>query len=137
MKMRTNSYWQLSWCVLIAAIAVASLFSGEIMHKPPLNAYIDSGWAHFFAYMAAAALPLLAWKRRTGIAISLGVAILSVVFQILRGLVAGRVFDFDATVINLFGIAAGILLGFNLITHRSRSKEQLASTAERSSSTPQ
>ena len=125
MKMQTKSYWQVSWCVLIAVIALASLFSGEIMHKPPLNAYIDSGWAHFFAYMAAAALPLLAWKRRVGIAVALGVAVLSVLLQILRGLVAGHVVDFDATVINLLGIAAGILLGFNIIAHRSRSKEKL------------
>ena len=125
MKMRTKSYWQLSWCVLIALIALTSLFSGEIMHKPPLNEYIDSGWAHFFAYMAAAALPLLTWKRRTGLAVALGVAILSVLFQILRGLVAGSVVDFDATVINLFGIAAGILLGLNLVTHFSRSAERL------------
>lgn len=119
MKMPTKSYWRLSWCVLIATIALAALFSGDVMHKPPLNAYIDSGWAHFFAYMAAAALPLLAWRRRTGLAISLGVAILSVLFQVLRGLMAGRVVDFDATVINLFGIAAGILLGFNIVTYLS------------------
>jgi choline-glycine betaine transporter len=125
MKMPTKSYWQVSWCVLIAVIALASLFSGEIMHKPPLNAYIDSGWAHFFAYMAAAALPLLAWKRRTGLVVSLGVAVLSIVFQALRGIIAGSPVDLNAIVINLFGIIAGILLGFNIITHRARSKEQL------------
>lgn len=135
MKMPTRSYWQISWCVLIAAIALASLFSGDSMHKPPLNAYIDSGWAHFFAYMAAAALPLLAWRRRTGLMVSFGVAILSVLFQMLRGLIAGHVYDFDATAINLLGIIAGILLGFNIVTHLSHSKDRLTPSTDESSST--
>ncbi|MGB7549858.1 MAG: hypothetical protein WBM14_19140 [Terracidiphilus sp.] len=130
--MPTKSYWQLSWCVLVGAIALAYLLPGDSLHKPPLNAYVDSGWAHFFVYLVAATLPLLAWKRRTGLAVSLGVAILSVVLQVLRGLNAGRAADFDGTVINLFGIAAGILLGLNIVAHRSRSKEHLTPRTDRS-----
>jgi UDP-GlcNAc:undecaprenyl-phosphate/decaprenyl-phosphate GlcNAc-1-phosphate transferase len=106
----------ISWFVLTAAIAIASLLPGANLHDPALSAYINGNWIHFIVYAAAAALPMLAWRFRTGLALSFGISILSVGLQVLRAIVSGRITDHQGTIINLLGIAAGVLLGLNIIT---------------------
>ena len=133
--MLTNSRLKIGLYVLIAVIATASLWPGANLHASPLGAYIGHGWAHFLLYAAAASLALLGWKHRTGLAVSLGIAILSVGLQILRGMLGGCPTDIRALVTNLLGIAAGALLGLNILILSSSSRQQSTADADGSVST--
>jgi hypothetical protein len=84
-----------------------------------ISVYINGDWICFLAFTAVAALPLLAWRLRTGIALSLGTAIVSVGLQVLRGLISSHATDFQNIMIDMLGIAAGILLAFNIRKLRS------------------
>jgi len=118
--------------VFIGVIALGCLLPRASLHDPFLRAYVDSGWVHFLAYAAAATLSLLAWTRRTGIVLSFGLVISSVCLQILRAQASGQVIDYYGTVINILGITAGILLGLNILTLRSRAKQAPPAQAGRS-----
>jgi hypothetical protein len=109
--------------VLIGAILFLSFLPCASLHRPLLNAYINGDWAHFPAHTAAAAVPLLAWRSRRAFALSLGVAVMLVGLQVLCGLISRQPTDLHGTVVNLLGIAAGILLGFNILKLRSRAKQ--------------
>ncbi len=135
MLLMTRSHLGFVWCVLASAAAVASLLPGVSLHNLRFPAYINSNWVHFLAYIVVAALPLLAWSFRTGLAISFGIAILSVGLQVLHGLISCRSIDPHNTEINLLGIASGILLGLNILVLRNRVKERRKSMFDRSQST--
>ena len=109
MLMLIKSRLRLIWWLLTGAIVITSLVPGLTFHDPGISEYINSDWAHFLAYAAAGAITVLAWRLRTGLAISSGMAMLSFGLQVLRGLVAGRGTDFEGAVINLLGLAAGVL----------------------------
>jgi UDP-GlcNAc:undecaprenyl-phosphate GlcNAc-1-phosphate transferase len=109
----------ISWYVLTGGIAIVSVLPDASLHDPALGPYINNNWIHFVAYATVAALPMVAWRVRTGLALSLGMATLSVGLQVLRGLFSGRITNFQGTTINLLGIAAGVLLGLNILTLRS------------------
>jgi hypothetical protein len=132
MLMRISSHLRLCWLVFIGVIALGCLLPRASLHDPFLRAYVDSGWVHFLAYAAAATLSLLAWTRRTGIVLSFGLVISSVCLQILRAQASGQVIDYYGTVINILGITAGILLGLNILTLRSRAKQAPPAQAGRS-----
>jgi glycopeptide antibiotics resistance protein len=66
--------------------------------------------------------------------ISLGVAVISVGLEILRGLFIYRSFHVEDIIVNLFGVAAGILLGWNILTLRSRMSQVDGSGASSSHS---
>ena len=125
MQMPTKPQLQLSWCVFVGLIALASWLPGASLHKPLLGLYIDSGWAHFLAFAIAAFIPLLACRLRTALTLVLGIAILSVSLQVMRGLTATRAIDSYAIVINVLGIAAGILFGLNIGALRDPEKPHL------------
>lgn len=135
MNILTNSRLRISSYLLIGAMALTSL-----LPKPSLNAfgmgpYIDRGWLHFIVYATAATLCLIAWKRSVGLVLAFGLCFLSVVLQVLRAQIAGLWIDYFGMAVNLLGIAAGILLGLNIISSRSRSKPQDQSRPDRSHST--
>ena len=112
-------YLRLAWYILIGSIAFVSLMPGVSLHHPFISVYINGDWICFLAFTAVAALPLLAWRLRTGIALSLGTAILSVGLQVLRGLISRHATDLQGIAINMLGITAGILLALNIRKLRS------------------
>jgi hypothetical protein len=111
--------WRILWYVLTSAIVCVTLIPAVSFHNSILVAIFSTDWTHFLAYAFVATLPMLAWERRTGIAICFGLAMLSVGLQALRGLISGGPIDLDGTVVNLLGITAGILLSLNILTLRS------------------
>jgi hypothetical protein len=117
---------------LTGGVIIASVLPGISLHDPRIADKVNSGWVHFLVYMVAAALPVLGWKFRTGLPMSAGLAILSVVLQSLHGFVTGRGNDSHDIVINLLGIASGILLASNILVLRGRGKARSSSSAERS-----
>jgi hypothetical protein len=123
MKVRINSWLRASWFSLIAAIALLSLLPRSSSLLPLLGPYLDRGWAHFLVYACAATLCMLAWKSRTAMFLVSGLFLLSVGLQLLHNFSIGIGADSFAIIVNLFGTAAGVLLGLNLHTLRIRMKK--------------
>ena len=126
MQMLTKPNLRICWCILIGVISLVSCFPGASLQRPLFGLNIDSGWAHFLVFAVAATIPLLAWMRRTALTLDLGIAILSVGLQLLRGFAANRPMDSAAMVINVLGIAAGILIGLNLGILRAHGTQPLS-----------
>jgi hypothetical protein len=115
----TNRRLQLCWLLLAGTIGIASLLPHA---KIAQGAYFNWPWIHFLVYLAVSILPVLAWRFRTGLAISIGTAVFSVGLEILRGLTLYRSIRFQDIVVNLFGVIAGSLLGLNILTLRTRTR---------------
>jgi|SRR5271165_2464558 len=116
----TSSRLQLLWVLLVGTIVLASLLPYLGIHANFFDAYFNGHWVHFLAYVAASFLPMLAWRRNTGLALSMGMVVLGTGLEIVRAIVEVRSPDIQYIVINVLGIAAGILLGLNILTLRSR-----------------
>jgi hypothetical protein len=121
MLKHVNQRLQFFWCLLAAAIVIASLLPHFNIAKNLLGVNLNWPWVHFMAYLGVSILPVMAWKFRIGLTVSLGGALTSLGLEILRGhLLYGSVRTQDI-VFNLLGVAAGILLGLNILTLRSHS----------------
>lgn len=116
----TSSRLQLFWGLLVGAIAFAPLLPRVGIHTDIFDAYFNGHWVHFLAYAAVSFLPLLAWRRNTALILSMGMAVLGTGLEIARAIVEVRSPDIQYIVINALGVAAGILLGLNILTRRSR-----------------
>ncbi len=136
MPMVTNSHLRLSWLVVTGSIAVVTIVPSATLHDGLLNSYINSDWLRFAAYAAVGAIPIVAWRKSTGIAVALSVAILSINLQFLRGITHGQGLDVQGTVINLLGIAAGILIGLHIRRFDEESRHNFTPTRAGARSTP-
>jgi hypothetical protein len=125
MKAQINFWLRGAWFTLIVAIALVSLLPRTASYLPILGPYLDRGWAHFMVYGCAATLCMLAWRSRTALFLASGLFLLSVGTQFLHSFKVGLDPDSFSIVVNMFGIAAGILLGLNLVTLRSRLKQRV------------
>jgi VanZ family protein len=119
----TSSRLQQFWGLLVGAIVLASLSPFLGIQTNTLDAYLNGHWIHFLAYAAVSFLPLLAWRRNIGVALSMGMAALGAGLEIVRSIVEVRSADVQYIVINTLGVAAGVLLGLNILTLRSRMSE--------------
>ena len=116
----TSSRLQLLWVLLVEIIVLVSLIPHVDDRTNSCGLYFNRYWVHFLAYVAVSFLPPLAWRRRKGLIISMGMVLLAVGVEIVRVFAEKRPPDIQHTVINTLGIAAGILLGLNILTLRSR-----------------
>ena|ERR1700722_15460311 len=136
MPMVTNSHLRISWLVITGLLAVATVVPSAALHDGLLNSYINSDWLRFGAYAVVGAIPIVAWRKSTGIAVALSVAILSINLQFLRGMTHGQGLDMQGTVINLLGIAAGILIGLHIRRFDEEPRHNFTSSRTRARSTP-
>lgn len=111
---------RLYWCLLVGAIVCVSLLPAPNIPRNLLWAYFDRYWAHFLVYAAVTIFPLLSWQRKTALVLSLGTAALSAILEMLHGAVTDHAVSIEGIVVNLLGVAAGVLLGLNILTLRSR-----------------
>jgi hypothetical protein len=116
----TSSRLQLLWGLLVGTIVLVSLLPCFGVHTDIGDAYLNGHWVHFLSYGAASLLVVLAWKRKTALALSAGMAVLGTGLEIVLAIVEARSPDDQYIVINTLGIVAGILLGLNILTRRSR-----------------
>ncbi len=116
----TSSRLQQLWGLLVGAIVLLSLLPFLGIDTDVFNIYINGHWVHFLAYGAASFVSLLAWRRNTGVALSMGMAVLGSGLEIVRAIAEVRSPDIQYIVINALGAVAGILLGLNILTLRSR-----------------
>jgi len=117
------------WCLLVVAIFLPSFLPVNNAVYQVIAGYDSSRWAHFLAYVSVAAIPVAAWKRRPLILLSLLPEMISVAFQISRAHASGPFLRSQNVGADLFGLAAGILLGLNLrmIRKSGRSIENVSS----------
>lgn len=116
----TDTRLQLLWGLLVGATVLGSLLPYLGIHSNILSAYLNPHWLHFLVYTAVSFLPLIAWRRNTGLVLSMGMAVPATGLEIARAVAEVRSPNIEHIVINTLGIAAGILLGLNIVTLRSR-----------------
>lgn len=116
----TSSRLRLLWGVLVGSIALVSLLPFPSIYAGFFNAYFNGHWVHFLAYAAASFLPTLAWRRNMALTLSVGVAVLGTGLELARAIAEVKSPDTQYIVINALGVAAGILLGLNILARRSR-----------------
>ncbi|HWA96664.1 MAG TPA: hypothetical protein VG844_18855 [Terracidiphilus sp.] len=131
MQAQTKLHFRVIWLFLIVLISIATLWSGISGVHSPLGAIIGHRWAHFLIYLAVGCIAFLAWKMATALAISFGVAIVSVALQVAKASLAHVSADKHALVVNLFGVAAGVLLGLNILTFRTNAQKHMAAKESR------
>jgi hypothetical protein len=79
-----------------------------------LIAYDSSHWIHFVIYALVAVIPVVAWRKRANIMFSLAMPVLGATSELLQALIPGIVGRSQYGIADLFGVAAGILLGANI-----------------------
>jgi hypothetical protein len=107
------SRWFYWWIGL--AIGIFALSLHGIRWSFQLVAIYDSNrWLHFLAYAALSAVPVAAFKRVSSVILSLFPGIVLITIESLQSDPSWVIVRDLITPANLFGCAAGILLGLNL-----------------------
>ena len=120
--MLTNNRLLYLWCILTGGIVFVSILPGSSWIYSFIAAYDSNRWVHFFAYASVAAIPIAAWKRRIGMVYSLLPLLLSVAIASSHVYFPGPRVRIENVPADIFGIAAGILLGLNIRMMRSSAK---------------
>lgn len=102
------------WCVLIGGIFFMSILPGNSSIYQVVATHGLNRWVHFLAYGAVASIPVAAWRRRGTILFSLFIVMLGTVLESLQAFVPGLTARTRILLADLFGVAAGILLGLNV-----------------------
>ena len=126
MRALTETHFRALAVLLMAGIALIWLLPFIGIEITVNDLSLDEEWVHFLVYALAATLCLLAWRSPRPLVIAWSLFALSVVLQILHNYKLGRHIDVSTICVNLLGIAAGVLLGFNLRTLRSQLKQQIS-----------
>ena len=91
-------------------------------------------WVHFLAYAAVAAIPVGAWRRRSTILFSLVIVMLGTALESLQAFIPGLIARPQILLADLFGVAAGVLLGLNVrvMFNSAKSPDSLGPAPSRS-----
>jgi putative effector of murein hydrolase len=111
--MRINKFLY-PWCLLICALFLSSSLQSARSAYEYIAPYDASRWIHFLVYAVVVALPVGTWHRRESIFLSFVPPILSIVFEALQAGFPLSLLRTQTIPADLFGIAAGILLGLNI-----------------------
>jgi hypothetical protein len=117
--MSTNRLLYL-WCLVVTGgiISVSVLHSGRPLYQQ-LAIYGSNRWVHFVAYALLLTIPIAIWQRKSSVLLSFVPALIGIALESFR---AGP--PWSSTIAqtipaDLFGVAAGILLGLNIRTLRN------------------
>jgi hypothetical protein len=110
------------WCVLTGGMLWMSIFPSSNSIVLGDSAYSLSRWVHFLVYALVAAIPFTAWRRKSTVLLSLAIAILGFAFELQRAYFPGHAVQSQNVFADMFGIAAGILLGLNIRMMRNPAK---------------
>ena len=136
--MLTNTRLRYIWCVLAGGILLYSLLPGSSRIYHLIATYDSNRWVHFLVYSAVAAIPVAACRRRTKLILALVIAALCIALEILQVYVSRPIVRPQHAIADLFGVAAGILLGSNIrmLYSSAKSASRIGPSASTSTSSP-
>jgi hypothetical protein len=107
------------WCLLITGVFLFEVLPGPNWIYTSVAIYDKSRWLHFLVYLCVVAIPFAAWRNRTNVLLSLIPPFVTYALEYVQSSVYGPHIRYRNLSADLFGIAAGILLGLNLRVLRS------------------
>jgi hypothetical protein len=110
------------WCLLICTVFLSSSLQSTRSAYQYLAPYDSSRWIHFLVYAVIVALPVGTWQRKESIFLSFVPPIMSIVIEALQAGFPLSLLRTQTVPADLFGIAAGILLGLNIRTIRNAAR---------------
>ena len=102
------------WCLFLCGVLLISILRGSNWNYPSIAALDSSRWAHFLSYALLAAIPVAAWRYRRDVAFCLVPVVMSVALESFQAHTPGPILHIQNVSADIFGVAAGILLGLNL-----------------------
>jgi hypothetical protein len=107
---------------LIGGIFLISILRGSNWNYHSIAVWDSSRWAHFLVYVLVAAIPVAAWRYRRDVAFCLVPVMMNIAFEFLLAHIPGSVIRTQNISADLYGTAAGILLGLNIRVMRNSAK---------------
>ena len=102
------------WCSLLVAALILSNLPAEGWPYERINYYASNHWFHFLLYTAIVAIQVTMWKRKYRFLLSLVAVLLVIALGSLQTFIPGHSNRSQNAMPDLFGVAAGVLLGLNL-----------------------
>lgn len=103
---------------------MAGTFWGELLPggSAVLNLVgrISDKLLHYSSYMLLAFVPMMGFRRRTGIACALAMIPVGVVLEFLQRLVPGRSFEYADMAANTLGVLTGLAVAAILLKAKAR-----------------
>ncbi len=102
------------WCALLGAALVVINLPGEGWPYAAITEYATNHWVHFLVYAVIVAIPVTIWRRKYRFMLSLVAVLLVIALGSLQTFIPGHQNRSQNAMPDLFGVAAGVLLGLNL-----------------------
>ena len=136
--MLNNTRLRYIWCVLAGGILLYSLLPRSSWIYHIIAIYDSNRWVHFVVYSAVAALPVAVCRRRPKLILALLIAAVCIALELVQVYISRPIVRPQNVAADLFGLAAGILLGSNIrkLYASARSASQIGPSASTSTSSP-
>ena len=113
------------WVVLLAGIFFIAILPGGSSIYHLVAAFDSDRWAHFLAYALVTVIPVALGRGQSRILVSFFAVATCVAVELLRSHIPALP-HVDQAAADMFGVAAGILLGLNLrvMRHSARTMNE-------------
>jgi len=112
--MSSRNLLRVVWCSMLGAALVFSNLPTKGSPYEEISVYSSNHWFHFILYAAIVAIPVTMWKRKYRFMLSLVAVLLVIALGSLQTFIPGHFNRSQNAMPDLFGVAAGVLLGLNL-----------------------
>jgi putative effector of murein hydrolase len=102
------------WGTLLGAALILSNLPTTGVPYEMVSYYASNHWFHFLLYAAIVAIPVTVWKKKYRFMLSLLAVLLVIALGSVQTFVPGHANRSQNAMPDLFGVAAGVLLGLNL-----------------------
>jgi hypothetical protein len=102
------------WCLVAGGILLTSMLPGSGWTYQAIAVVGANRWVHFLVFVSLVAFPVASWARRNDVLIFLTTVVFVIVLEFSWMLIPGLSGRPQNVLANLFGLAAGILLGLNI-----------------------
>jgi hypothetical protein len=120
------------WLLIVASVFLFEVVPGRNWIYDSVAIFDKSRWLHFLVYMGLVAIPFASWRNKTNLLLSLIPPFLTYALEYVQSSFYGPHIRYRNLSADLFGIAAGVLLGLNLRSlHSSRSSPDRERSAAR------
>lgn len=110
------------WFLLISGIFLISILRSSTWNYHLIASFDPSRWAHFLAYLLVTAIPVAAWRFRRDVAFCLVPVMVSIALEFMQAHTPEPIVHIHNVSADMYGAAAGILLGLNLRLMRNSTK---------------